>query len=166
MKDTMIRLCAALLLAVLLPGCTPEATEEVPVEAPESTVAEAPIQEGLLDPNIADPDQLSGLGMSADAIAALVQDRPFDDMLQVDATLGELMEAEAREALYSQMFLRLDLNTASAEEIMLIPGVGNRMAREFDEYRPYTEIIEFRREIGKYVDDAEVARLEQYVLIP
>ena len=50
-------------------------------------------------------------------------------------------------------------------EIELIPGVGGRMRHEFEEYRPYTSIEQFRREIGKYVDDDEVARLERYVRI-
>ena len=48
----------------------------------------------------------------------------------------------------------------------MVPGVGRRMSREFREYRPYRGMAEFRREIGKYVDDAEVARLEQYVFVP
>jgi hypothetical protein len=39
------------------------------------------------------------------------------------------------------------------------------MRHEFEEYRPYSDIARFRREIGKYVDNAEVARLEQYVTI-
>ena len=52
-----------------------------------------------------------------------------------------------------------------AFEILLIPGVGDRMAHEFEEYRPYDGIERFRREIGKYVDANEVARLEQYVTI-
>jgi hypothetical protein len=30
---------------------------------------------------------------------------------------------------------------------MLIPGMGNRMVREFFEYRPYTAIAQFRKEI-------------------
>src|SRR5678816_1286096 len=59
-----------------------------------------------------------------------------------------------------------DSNTASREEIMLIPSMGNRMVREFLEYRPYTALTQFRKEIGKYVDDKEVARLEQYVFVP
>ena len=50
-------------------------------------------------------------------------------------------------------------------DILLIPGVGGRMAHEFEEYRPYSNIEQFRREIGKYVDEAEVARLEQYVTL-
>ena len=34
----------------------------------------------------------------------------------------------------------INLNTATREEIMLIPGMGNRMVREFFEYRPYTAL--------------------------
>ena len=39
------------------------------------------------------------------------------------------------------------------------------MVHEFEEYRPYTSIEQFQREIGKYVDEDEVARLERYVYI-
>jgi DNA uptake protein ComE-like DNA-binding protein len=59
----------------------------------------------------------------------------------------------------------INLNTATDAELMTIPGMGPRMLREFKEYRPYTSIEQFRREIGKYVDKAEVARFEQYVTI-
>lgn len=60
---------------------------------------------------------------------------------------------------------RININTATDAEILAIPGMGPRMLREFKEYRPYTSIEQFRREIGKYVDKAEVARLEQYIVI-
>ena len=40
------------------------------------------------------------------------------------------------------------------------------MLHEFKEYRPYKSIEQFRREIGKYVDDDELARLEGYVFVP
>src|SRR4051812_6137749 len=60
---------------------------------------------------------------------------------------------------------RININTATDAQILAIPGMGPRMLREFKEYRPYTSIEQFRREIGKYVDKAEVARLEQYITI-
>jgi DNA uptake protein ComE-like DNA-binding protein len=59
----------------------------------------------------------------------------------------------------------ININTATDAEILKIPGVGPRMLREFKEYRPFTSIEQFRREIGKYVDKAEVARLEKYIVI-
>jgi DNA uptake protein ComE-like DNA-binding protein len=61
--------------------------------------------------------------------------------------------------------VRVNINTATDAELMRIPGMGPRMLREFKEYRPYTSIEQFRREIGKYVDKAEVARFEQYIVI-
>lgn len=60
---------------------------------------------------------------------------------------------------------RININTATDAEILAIPGMGPRMLAEFKEYRPYTSIEQFRREIGKYVDKAEVARLERYITI-
>ena len=60
----------------------------------------------------------------------------------------------------------VNLNTASEDEFKAIPGVGDRMAHEFDEYRPYASVREFRAEIGKYVDEAQVAEYERYVFVP
>ena len=73
---------------------------------------------------------------------------------------------DRRDELYASLFIPINLNDASREEILLVPGVGDRIAHEFEEYRPYRAIAQFRREIGKYVDDTEVARLEQFVYVP
>jgi len=62
---------------------------------------------------------------------------------------------------------KLNLNTVTGDELLAtIPGFPNRMVREFQEYRPYLSIRQFRREIGKYVDDAQVADYEKYVYVP
>lgn len=62
---------------------------------------------------------------------------------------------------------KLNLNTVTGEELLAtIPGFGNRMVREFEEYRPYVSIQQFRKEIGKYVDEAQVAEYEKYVYVP
>ena len=62
---------------------------------------------------------------------------------------------------------KINLNTASdADFLAAIPGLGNRMVREFMEYRPYISIQQFRREIGKYVDDTQVAEYEKFVFVP
>ncbi len=61
---------------------------------------------------------------------------------------------------------KLNLNTATREQFLTIPNVGDRMVREFMEYRPYRSILQFRREIGKYVSQEQVAEYEKYVFVP
>ena len=62
---------------------------------------------------------------------------------------------------------KLNINTASpADFLRAIPGLGNRMVHEFEEYRPYRSIQQFRKEIGKYVDQAQVAEYEKYIFVP
>ena len=63
-------------------------------------------------------------------------------------------------------FTKINLNTATAEQILTIPNTGNRMVREFQEYRPYSSITQFRREIGKYVDASTVSEYEKYIYVP
>lgn len=40
------------------------------------------------------------------------------------------------------------------------------MVHEFEEYRPYSSIQQFRREIGKYVSPEQVAEYEKYIFVP
>lgn len=62
---------------------------------------------------------------------------------------------------------KLNLNTATPQDFLsAIPGMGNRMVHEFEEYRPYKSIQQFRREISKYVDQAQVTEYEKYVYVP
>lgn len=60
----------------------------------------------------------------------------------------------------------INLNTASEAEFKTIPGVGDKMAHEFEEYRPWVSVAQFRKEIGKYVDADKVAEYERYVFVP
>lgn len=121
---------------------------------------------GFLDPNTASREELASLpGMDSTAVNVVVSARQFDNMLAVDRALASHLTEAERDSLYTRVWIPINLNTASDQEILLIPGVGNRMLREFKEYRPYNSIERFRREIGKYVDSAEVARLERYVTI-
>jgi DNA uptake protein ComE-like DNA-binding protein len=83
----------------------------------------------------------------------------------VTAPATDLTATSTSSTVASGAIVPININTATDAEILRIPGVGPRMLREFKEYRPYTSIEQFRREIGKYVDKAEVARLEQYIVI-
>ena len=62
---------------------------------------------------------------------------------------------------------KLNLNTATGEELKAaIPGLGDRMAHEFEEYRPYRSLQQFRKEMSKYVKPEQIAEYEKYVFVP
>lgn len=124
-------------------------------------------QQGLLDPNIASEKELLTLPhLNQTIVKGILERRPFLSMNDLNSYLSQSLKKEQLTELYAKMFVHLNLNTATREEILMIPGVGNRIAGEFLEYRPYKTIAQFRKEIGKYVDAKEVARLEQYVFVP
>ena len=146
---------------------TPD-TFDAPITAGPTEMPDGPVAADLefLDPNNASQAELLTIpGMGAAAAGAVIDGRPYTDMVAFNNALPADLTDEQRDAVYTRIWLPLDLNTASGEEIQLIPGVGDQMQHEFEEYRPYCGIEEFRREIGKYVDDAEVARLERYVVV-
>jgi len=120
-----------------------------------------------LDPNLATEQQLLALPHVNAAIAkSIVEKRPFLTMLSLDSLLGAALSKDQRAQLYGQMWVHINLNTSPRAEILLIPGMGPRMAHEFEEYRPYKALTQFHREMRKYVDEKEVARLEAYVFVP
>jgi DNA uptake protein ComE-like DNA-binding protein len=116
---------------------------------------------------ISDADLAKLPGLTPAIAKSLVAKRPFLTITALDQFLtGAGLTREQITALYGRIFIHVNLNEATRDEILLIPGVGNRMLREFLEYRPYAALAVFHREIDKYVDDAELARLEQYVFVP
>lgn len=121
----------------------------------------------VIDPNIAGEKELAALlHMNAALVKSILQRRPFLSMMDLNALLSQSLSKDQLTELYGRLFIHINLNTASAEEILLIPGMGKRMLHEFEEYRPYKALAQFHREIDKYVDDNELARLEQYVFVP
>ncbi len=124
-------------------------------------------QSQLANPDMASEKELLALPHMTTALAkSIMEQRPFLNMADLHTLLSKTLSKEQLAELYGKMFVQINLNTATPSEILLIPGVGNRMLREFQEYRPYKTIAQFRKEIGKYVDQKEVARLEQYVFVP
>ena len=120
----------------------------------------------LLDPNLAERNELLALPNITDQLAdAVIAARPISSTSELDIVVSAILNEEQRTELYGQLFRQIDLNSATEVEIMLIPGMTSRMTHEFEEYRPYTSLEQFRREIGKYVDENEVARLESYIAL-
>ncbi len=124
-------------------------------------------QSQLVNPDLASEKEILALPHMTAALAkSIMEQRPFLSMADLNTLLSKTLSKDQLAELYGKMFVQLNLNSASEEEILLIPGLGKRMLHEFQEYRPYKTIAQFRKEIGKYVDQKEVARLEQYVFAP
>jgi DNA uptake protein ComE-like DNA-binding protein len=152
----MTRILAALALIVALAGDAQSAHAQV---GKAVTIVDAN--------TITEADLAKLPGMTPALAKDLVAKRPFLSITALDQFLtGAGITREQITALYGRIFIHVNLNSASREEILLIPGVGSRMLREFLEYRPYAALAVFHREIDKYVDDIELARLEQYVFVP
>jgi len=130
--------------------------------------AYAQVGKGIGDLNSMPEAALAALPNLTPAIAkGLIGKRPFASIVDANAWLLSqgLTQAQATE-LYGKAFVHVNLNTATREEILLIPGAGNRMTREFPEYRPWKTWAQFDKEISKYVGQPETDRLKMYVFIP
>ena len=165
----MRKIALAALVTVSLAACSGEAdeatTETDTVAATEATPA-APAAPTIVDANTATEQQLAGIaGVTPEIAKAIVDGRPYADVVAFDAALKKVMAPEAATSLLRQVFVPVNLNTASEDAIKLIPGMTPKMVHEFEEYRPYEDMAEFDREIGKYVDAAEVARLRSYTTL-
>ena len=116
----------------------------------------------VLNANLATESELTKLDISPDLVSLILSNRPFLSIHDFNKVLANYNKEE----LFKKIFVPLNLNTTNEKDFKMIPGVGDRMAHEFEEYRPYKSIQQFKREIGKYVDEIEVSRYLSYVFVP
>ena len=123
---------------------------------------------GVVDANTASEADLANMPRMNAAIAkALVGVRPFKSITELNTFLiGQGLTQDQAMEFYQKAFVHINLNTATPEEILLVPGAGKRMVREFAEYRPWKSWAQFDKEIGKYVGADGAAKLAQYCFIP
>jgi len=124
--------------------------------------------QGVVDANTAAEKDLASMPHMTPAMAkALVAQRPFDSIVDLNKFLiAQGLTAEQAMEFYAKAFVNINLNTATSEEILLVPGAGRRMTREFAEYRPWKAYSQFDKEIGKYVGAEATAKLAQHTFIP
>ena len=161
------------MIPVLLAGCGggDDTTESEPAATASieamSDMDTDDAMAALSNPNLATEGELTAVpGITTEVAAAVVGGRPYLRAADLHAVLARTIGEDAALATYSALWLPINLNDVTNDEILLIPGVGDRMAHEFEEYRPYVDMGEFRMEIGKYVDEEEVERLARYVYVP
>ena len=136
--------------------------------AASATSAQVGKSQGVADINTMPETAVAGLpGMTPAIAKALVAKRPFASITELNAfLLSQGLTQEQAAAIYAKAFVHINLNTATPEEIILVPGAGRRMQREFAEYRPWKTYTQFDKEIGKYVGPEATAKLAQYTFIP
>jgi DNA uptake protein ComE-like DNA-binding protein len=123
---------------------------------------------GVVDANtVPEADLLKMPNLTPAIVKVLLEKRPFNSIVELNKLLLEqgLRQEQANE-LYTKAFVHVNLNTATNEEILLIPGAGRRMTIEFPEYRPWVSWAQFDREISKYIGQEATDKLKQYVFIP
>ena len=123
---------------------------------------------GVVDANTApEKDLLAMPHMTPTTVKGLLGKRPFASITELNSyLLSQKLSQEQANEFYGKAFVHINLNTATPEEILLVPGAGKRMVHEFDEYRPWKSYAQFAKEIGKYVGADGAARLAQYTFIP
>ena len=123
---------------------------------------------GVVDANTApERDLLAMPHMTPAIVKGLLEKRPFASITDLNAyLLSQKLTQEQANEFYGKAFVHINLNTATAQEILLVPGAGKRMAHEFEEYRPWKTYAQFDKEIGKYVGAEKTAQLAQYTFIP
>ena len=133
--------------------------------APSAQVGKS---QGVADINTMSEANVAALpGLNATIAKALVAKRPFASITELNAfLLAQGLTQEQASAVYAKAFVQINLNTATGDEILLVPGAGRRMVREFAEYRPWKTYAQFDKEIGKYVGPEATAKLAQYTFIP
>ena len=124
--------------------------------------------QGVVDANTALEADIAKMPHMTPAIAkALVGVRPFKNITELNTFLiGQGLKQEEAMDFYQKAFVHINLNTATRDEILLVPGAGQRMTREFAEYRPWKTWAQFDKEIGKYVGADATAKLAQYCFVP
>lgn len=157
-------LAATTLTLAACSGTEEDVVEDTEAEAPaEETTATA---ETVLDASTVTADQLAGMTVVTPELAeAIIAGQPYENVSAFNEVLMATLTEEEAATVRETLFVPVNLNTASEADIKLIPGMTEKMEYEFLEYRPYENMDEFNREIGKYVDEEEVARFRQYVTL-
>jgi len=148
-------------LALLLTVCVACSSSE-----PESTLKF--VVEPLVNPNTASTSELQALPHLGEAdIAAIVAARPYATPSELHNVLSAALTETELADIYMVLFLPVGLNNGAEADYQLIPSSlsARKLAHEFEEYRPYSSIEQFQKEMSKYVSDAEVQHLTRYVVL-
>ena len=94
--------------------------------------------------------------------------RPWKSFAQFDKEIGKYLTANPGELdrLKQYVFIAMNVNTASDDDLMTIPGMTAKTLADLKKARPYASKAQFETEMGKAAGAKEAARLSRYLVIP
>ena len=106
-------------------------------------------------------------GVDAAKLKAIKAGRPWKSFEQFQAEMGKTASPTEVARVEQYLFIPIELNTWTDPIMDSFAGIGvgtPRWKREFAEYRPWTSMAQFEREISKYLRSRpqELKRLERY----
>ena len=109
-------------------------------------------------------------GVDNAVLGVIKAGRPYKTFAQFETALGKAAKPADVQRIERYVFIPMELNTFTQEIIESFAPIGvgtRRWIREFNEYRPYTSMAQWEREISKYLrnNPNELKRLERYVYI-
>jgi DNA uptake protein ComE-like DNA-binding protein len=116
--------------------------------------------------NTGTPDEFmlvhgSGKRMSAE----FAEYRPWKNWTQFDKEIGKYVGQQETDRFKQYMFIPINVNIASEDLLLTIPGITPDVMQAFKKSRPWKTKDQFEKEIGKNVGPKEAARLWRYVVI-
>lgn len=167
MKLTSLFIATTVVLLTSACSQDSEAVADVAKNVAED-VTETFVTAALINPNTASADVIAAIpGVGAELAQQVISGRPYATPSALHAVLIDAVDENELNTIYNAMFVTVDLNTGSNADYRLIPTTMSpgKLAHEFEEYRPYSSIEQFSREMSKYVSAEEVAFLRRYVTI-
>ncbi len=109
-------------------------------------------------------------GVDNARLKAIKAGRPYKTFAEFETALGKAARPAEVKRIERYVFIPMELNTFTQETIESFAPIGvgtRRWIREFNEYRPYTSMAQWEREISKYLrsNPNELKRLERYVYL-
>ncbi len=109
-------------------------------------------------------------GVDANKVRMIKAGRPWTSFETFRTEFGKVTSPAEAARVEQYVFIPIELNTFTEATMDSFASIGvgtRRWRREFAEYRPWTSMAQFEREIGKYVrgNPSELKRLQRYVII-
>lgn len=102
-------------------------------------------------------------GMGAHLLRDFKENRPFGSLASFSQEIGKYLPPKDVAQLTQYVFVPLDVNAASDEDLRTIPGMTPKLLATIKKHRPYHDLAAFTQTIRKAVSAKEAARLTVFL---